>query len=155
MHLLPYRAASADRVPDTEPGASGDGEADLPEIVTPQNLGRMWASSMGLTFAVAADVDVLHAVIEWGDDLGQVGLTVPRDPGLGVGYAVGRIARGLERGLGAEHPDEVAIARPARARREPLLRAVPRSEEVTLDQALQLAADLVRRGGSELLRHIE
>ena len=57
---------SADRVPDTEPGVSGDGEADLPEIVTPQNLGRMWASSMGLTFAVAADVDVLHAVIEWG-----------------------------------------------------------------------------------------
>ena len=57
---------SADRVPDTEPGVSGDGEADLPEIVTPQNLGRMWASSMGLTFAVAADVDVLHAVVEWG-----------------------------------------------------------------------------------------
>ena len=90
-----------------------------------------------------------------GDDLGQVGLTVAGDPGLGVGYAVGRVARGLERGLGAEHPDEVAIARPARARREPLLRAVPRSEQVTLDQALQLAADLVRRGGSELLRHIE
>ena len=57
---------SADRVPDTEPGVSGDGEPDLPEIVTPQNLGRMWASSMGLTFAVAADVDVLHAVVEWG-----------------------------------------------------------------------------------------
>lgn len=57
---------SADRVPDAEQGESGEGEADLPEIITPQNLGRMWASSMGLTFAVAGDVDVLHAVVEWG-----------------------------------------------------------------------------------------
>src|SRR5689334_11048283 len=32
---------SADRVPDTEFGVSGDGEPELPEIVTPQNLGRM------------------------------------------------------------------------------------------------------------------
>jgi hypothetical protein len=57
---------SADRAPDAESGETGDGEADLPEIVTPQNLGRMWASSMGLTFVVAADVDVLQAVVEWG-----------------------------------------------------------------------------------------
>ena len=57
---------SAERVPDAEQGESGEGEADLPEIITPQNLGRMWASSMGLTFVVAADVDVLHAVVEWG-----------------------------------------------------------------------------------------
>jgi hypothetical protein len=90
-----------------------------------------------------------------GDDLGQVGLTVAGDPGLGVGHAVGRLARRLECGLGTELPDEVAVARPARARREPLLRAVPWSEEVTLDQALQLTADLVGGGGSELLRHVE
>jgi hypothetical protein len=45
---------------------SGDGEADLPEIVTPQNLGRMWASSVGLTSTVATDGDVLHTVVEWG-----------------------------------------------------------------------------------------
>ena len=41
-------------------------EAELPEIVTPQNLGRMWASSMGLSFAVPADVDVLAVTAGWG-----------------------------------------------------------------------------------------
>ena len=30
----------------------GDGEAELPEVITPQTLGRIWASSMGLSFAV-------------------------------------------------------------------------------------------------------
>ena len=37
----------ADDVPDTESSVQGDGEAELPEITTAQNLGRIWASSMG------------------------------------------------------------------------------------------------------------
>ncbi|MFC7659224.1 hypothetical protein ACFQV8_26535 [Pseudonocardia benzenivorans] len=57
----------ADRQPDTESGVYGDGEAELPEVFTPQNLGKLWASSMGLTFTVGADVDVLAVRVEWGE----------------------------------------------------------------------------------------
>ena len=47
-------------MPETEIGVEGDGgEAELPEVLTPQNLGRIWASSMGLSFTVPGDVDVL------------------------------------------------------------------------------------------------
>ena len=54
-------------VQDVETGVQGDTtDADLPEVVTPQNLGRMWASSMGMSFAVPADVDALSAKITWG-----------------------------------------------------------------------------------------
>lgn len=56
----------ADEVPDTEAGVQGDGEAELPEIVTPQNLGRIWASSMGLSCTVRDDIDALHVVVNWG-----------------------------------------------------------------------------------------
>lgn len=56
----------ADEVPDTESGVQGDGEAELPDVITPQNLGRIWASSMGLSCAVRADVDVLHVTVTWG-----------------------------------------------------------------------------------------
>lgn len=60
----------ADDVPDTESGVQGDarGEegAELPELLTPQNLGRIWASSMGLSFCVGADVDVVMVTASWG-----------------------------------------------------------------------------------------
>lgn len=56
----------ADRQPDTDSGVYGDGEAELPEVFTPQNLGRMWASSMGTSFQVALDTDVVAVDIEWG-----------------------------------------------------------------------------------------
>jgi|GEM_PF-3429262 len=56
----------ADEVPDTESGVQGDGEAELPEVLTPQNLGRIRASSMGMSFAVAGDVDTLAVTVEWG-----------------------------------------------------------------------------------------
>ncbi|WP_062428733.1 DISARM system helicase DrmA [Herbidospora daliensis] len=57
----------ADEVPDTEIAVQGDAsEADLPEITTSQNLGRLWASSMGLSFAVPADVDVVAVSTSWG-----------------------------------------------------------------------------------------
>ncbi len=58
--------AQADEVPDPEDGVRGDGEAELPEVLTPQSLGRIWASSMGLSFAVPRDVDVLAVTIAWG-----------------------------------------------------------------------------------------
>ncbi|HZM84909.1 MAG TPA: hypothetical protein VFC19_55005, partial [Candidatus Limnocylindrales bacterium] len=54
-------------VADLEDTVQGDaGEADLPEVLTPQSLGKMWASSMGLSFAVPADVDVLSVTAGWG-----------------------------------------------------------------------------------------
>ncbi|MET7373443.1 DISARM system helicase DrmA [Micromonospora arida] len=54
-------------VADVETAVQGDGtEAELPEVVTPQNLGKMWASSMGLSFAVADETTVLSVVAEWG-----------------------------------------------------------------------------------------
>ncbi len=56
----------ADAVPDTESGVGGGGETDLPEILSPQSLGRIWASSMGLSFAVPHDVDVLAVEVGWG-----------------------------------------------------------------------------------------
>jgi hypothetical protein len=57
----------ADQVPDVDATVQGDAtEADLPEVVTPQSLGKMWASSMGLSFAVPDDVDVLSVTAEWG-----------------------------------------------------------------------------------------
>ncbi|WP_182882078.1 DISARM system helicase DrmA [Microbispora sp. H10949] len=57
----------ADEVPDTETGVQGDAaEAELPDVLTSQNLGRLWASSMGLSFAVPADVDVIAVTASWG-----------------------------------------------------------------------------------------
>jgi len=58
---------NADEVPDTETGVSGDGtEQELPEVISPQALGRIWASSMGLSFCVPADIDVVNVKAEWG-----------------------------------------------------------------------------------------
>ncbi len=57
--------AQADEVPDTE-DAVRDGEAELPDVITPQSLGRIWASSMGLSFAVPVDVDALAVTFSWG-----------------------------------------------------------------------------------------
>jgi hypothetical protein len=54
-------------VPDTETGVSGDArDGELSEIVTPQNLGRIWASSMGLAFAVPDEVAVVAVTVSWG-----------------------------------------------------------------------------------------
>ncbi|WP_067968383.1 DISARM system helicase DrmA [Nocardiopsis trehalosi] len=61
---------AADLVPDTETGVAGDagGEAagELPDVVTSQNLGNLWASTMGLSFSVAADVDAVSVRATWG-----------------------------------------------------------------------------------------
>ncbi|WP_405393503.1 DISARM system helicase DrmA [Microbispora hainanensis] len=60
-------AEDADELPDIEIGAEGDGaEGELPDVLTPQNLGRLWASSMGMSFAVPADLDALAVTARWG-----------------------------------------------------------------------------------------
>lgn len=60
---------AADSVVDTESGVqggSGEGSADLPEVLTPQNLGRLWASSMGLSCCVGRETDIVTVTAEWG-----------------------------------------------------------------------------------------
>lgn len=60
----------ADATTDTESGVQGDARGEeggeLPDILTPQNLGRIWASSMGLSFCVGADTDVVVVTASWG-----------------------------------------------------------------------------------------
>jgi len=62
-HVPKSSVDEADTASDTESSVHGDtkgeGGGDLPEVLTPQNLGRIWASSMGLSFAVDADIDAL------------------------------------------------------------------------------------------------
>jgi hypothetical protein len=58
---------AASDVPDTEPGAEVDGDdGELRETLSVQNAGRMWASSMGLSFSAPSDVDVLSVTVSWG-----------------------------------------------------------------------------------------
>ncbi|WP_440065597.1 DISARM system helicase DrmA [Streptosporangium sp. OZ121] len=57
----------AGEMPETEIGVEGDSaDGELPEVLTPQNLGRIWASSMGLSFAVPDEVDALAVTASWG-----------------------------------------------------------------------------------------
>lgn len=56
----------AGEVPDTETAVAGDAEPELPEVLSPQALGRIWASSMGMSFAVPPEVDVLAVTASWG-----------------------------------------------------------------------------------------
>ena len=69
-HVPKSSVDEADTASDTESSVHGDtkgeGGGDLPEVLTPQNLGRIWASSMGLSFAVDADIDALAVTVEWG-----------------------------------------------------------------------------------------
>lgn len=54
-------------VPDTESGVEGNADSgELPEVLSPQSLGRIWASSMGLSCRVGADTDVLSVTVGWG-----------------------------------------------------------------------------------------
>jgi Helicase conserved C-terminal domain len=57
---------AAGEVPDTGTGVAGDADSELPEVLTPQSLGRVWASSMGMAFAVPSDVDALAVNARWG-----------------------------------------------------------------------------------------
>ncbi|WP_237318371.1 DISARM system helicase DrmA [Streptomyces sp. JJ36] len=52
---------------DSELGGDVNGDdGELPDLLTPQNAGRMWASSMGLSFAVIPGVDKLSVTASWG-----------------------------------------------------------------------------------------
>jgi Helicase conserved C-terminal domain len=58
---------AADEVPDAElAGDTDPSDAELPELLTMQNAGRMWASSMGLSCTVAGNVNVLSVTVTWG-----------------------------------------------------------------------------------------
>ncbi len=63
--------ADAGEASDVEIGVEGGADAELPEVLTPQNVGRLWASSMGLSFAVARNVSRLAVTVHWGQ-YGQV-----------------------------------------------------------------------------------
>jgi hypothetical protein len=57
---------AADRMPD-ELGADADAEdGELPEQFSVQNAGRLWASSMGLSFTVPAGLPALAVTASWG-----------------------------------------------------------------------------------------
>lgn len=61
---------AADSLSDVESGVEGEsrgeGSGELPEVLTPQNLGRIWASSMGLSFCVGTDTEVGAVTVQWG-----------------------------------------------------------------------------------------
>ncbi|MEV7226960.1 DISARM system helicase DrmA [Polymorphospora sp. NPDC051019] len=62
-----HRAARVAEPPDMDAAVQGDAsDGELPEVLTPQSLGKMWASSMGMSFAVTGDVDVLRVDYGWG-----------------------------------------------------------------------------------------
>ncbi|MEU8524550.1 DISARM system helicase DrmA [Streptomyces sp. NPDC048629] len=66
---LPTTLAAADHQTLDDSDGEGDGtDQGLPERLTAQNAGRMWASSMGLMFAVPADegVDAVTVRARWG-----------------------------------------------------------------------------------------
>src|SRR5699024_6865743 len=62
---------AADATVDSESGVQGDsggeGSGELPEVLTPQQLGHIWASSMGLSCCVGTDTEVLLVTAEWGE----------------------------------------------------------------------------------------
>ena len=52
---------------DTDIAAGGDGaDPELPDLLTMQNAGRMWASSIGLSCVVDAETDILTVTVTWG-----------------------------------------------------------------------------------------
>ncbi len=65
-HTPGAAATDADESSDMDLGAAGGAEPELPDVLTPQNVGRIWASSMGLSFAVDRKVARLAVTIEWG-----------------------------------------------------------------------------------------
>jgi hypothetical protein len=80
---------AADELPDTELATGGDAhEGALPDLLTTQNAGRLWASSMGLSFTVPGGVDALDVTASWGrygktetlDDEGKPRRTWAREP---------------------------------------------------------------------------
>ncbi|WP_329428916.1 hypothetical protein OG339_06820 [Streptosporangium sp. NBC_01495] len=91
-----------------------------------------------------------------GEHLGQLPLAaVALGPDLGLRHLAGVLPGEPARGLGTEHADEVALARPGRPGRELLGVIAPRTEQVTPDELLERAAHLEGRGLLEGLRHVQ
>lgn len=65
-HRVESTVQQADEATVTEGEAAGDDDGGLPEIVSAQALGRIWASSMGLSFCVPAEVDTIAVKASWG-----------------------------------------------------------------------------------------
>jgi hypothetical protein len=60
-------AAAEAATVDAENAAGGDGaDPELPDLLTMQNAGRMWASSMGLSCMVDAGTGILTVTVTWG-----------------------------------------------------------------------------------------
>jgi hypothetical protein len=53
-------------LPDLDMDAEDPDDPELPDRLAVQSLGQMWASSMGLTFSVGSDVDVVAVEVGWG-----------------------------------------------------------------------------------------
>ncbi|AXG81291.1 DISARM system helicase DrmA [Streptomyces paludis] len=61
------RARTAAQATEGEAGGDGDAsEGELRDRLTPQAAGRIWASSMGLSFVVPASIGTLSVVASWG-----------------------------------------------------------------------------------------
>jgi hypothetical protein len=58
--------AGTDDALDSELPAGGGGDTELADRLTPANTGRLWASTMGMSFAVAADTDAVQVTVSWG-----------------------------------------------------------------------------------------
>lgn len=80
--------ATSDAESGVQGDIRGDGASELPDVLTPQNLGRIWASSMGMSFCVTSDTDVLSVNASWGqysrqgveDEEGRKHTTWVREP---------------------------------------------------------------------------
>ncbi|MBT2400387.1 DISARM system helicase DrmA [Streptomyces sp. ISL-100] len=60
-------ARAAAQEGDMEQGGDAEGDdGELPERLTPQASGRIWASSMGLSFVVPASIGTLTVTASWG-----------------------------------------------------------------------------------------
>jgi len=90
-----------------------------------------------------------------GEHIGELGLAITADTVLGVGHLIGLRNRGRRVVLRAQHAYQVPLSGTARVRRELLALAVPRAEQVALDQLTQLVTDLVRARAAESLRGVQ
>ncbi|GAB3653127.1 hypothetical protein [Glycomyces tarimensis] len=108
--------ANPDTLDDGESMVVGTEDAELPDKNPPVDAGRLWASSMGLSFKLAPETESVHITAEWGhyekvtlpDDDGKERRQWQRSP---VVYEREiRLAHGTERlPLTGSSPDEACV----------------------------------------------
>ncbi|MCH7231598.1 DISARM system helicase DrmA [Glycomyces sp. L485] len=59
-------ANDPDEQDDGDSGTAGTEDAELPDRTPPVDAGRLWASSMGLSFKVSRETDSVHVTADWG-----------------------------------------------------------------------------------------